>query len=422
MKLRLLIAFCLLINVVAFSQPINDDPCNAIPLTIGTTCNQTTSNNFGATASAGVPAPGCGTYSGGDVWFSVTCPASGTFSISTNYAGLPDLAIATYTGSCSSLSLAACNYIGSGAGNFPHINVTGATGGVVYYIRAWNPSNTTLGDFDICVTTPSPNPPIPNNQDCLDAIPICTSSFTTTTSYSGTGSIGNEINPGNTCLGSGEKNDVWYQFTVQNSGQLCFCIDPITNTNDYDWAMFNVTSANCSDIYNSGAALQAACNYSGSTSWTGGSATPSWVLSGATLGCTGLFPSPNDALSETDPCIAVTTGQSFVLNISNFSSSASGFHLYFPPPGTAGMAIIYDNVAPVMQALPVRPQCGGNQMFVKFNENIQCSTVSSADFSLSGPGGPYTISSVVGSGCLGGGTYENQFLLNFTPALTTPGT
>src|ERR1700758_1511284 len=140
MKLRLFIVFSFLINIVAFAQPINDDPCNAIPLAIGTTCNQTTANNFGATASAGVPAPGCGTYSGGDVWFSVTCPASGTFSISTNFAGLNNLAIATYTGSCSSLSLAACNYIGSGAGNFPHINVTGATGGVVYYIRAWNPS------------------------------------------------------------------------------------------------------------------------------------------------------------------------------------------------------------------------------------------------------------------------------------------
>jgi len=422
MKIKLLFIFLTVVYACGFAQPVNDDPCNAIPLIVGATCTQITGSNYGATASAGVPAPGCGTYTGGDIWFSATCPASGSFTVTTYGSGLNNVAMAMYTGNCASLVLTSCTYIGVGVANMPFINVAG-TPGVIYYFRAWNPSNNTVGFFDICATSTSPTPLVPNTQDCLDAIPICQSSFTTTTAYVGTGSVGNEITPGNTCLGSGEKNDVWYQFTVQNAGQLCFAIDPLTNTDDYDWALFNLTSNNCSDIAGSGSALYGACNYSGATTWSGGGSAPTWVLSGSTSGCTGLFPTaPDNTESQCGPCIAVTTGQSFVLNISNFSSTASGFHLFFPPPATPGMAIIYDNIPPVMQSMPVIPDCGSNQAFVKFSENIQCSTIQNGDFSVSGPGGPYTISSVVGSACAGGGSYENQLLLNFTPDLTSNGT
>ncbi|HTA61457.1 MAG TPA: Ig-like domain-containing protein, partial [Bacteroidia bacterium] len=424
MRLKLFLFFIFL-NLIGFSQAINDEPCFAIPLPVTNACNQTTSSNYGATASAGIPAPVCGTYSGGDVWFSATVPASGSFTLTTYGTALNNIAVATYTGvTCSSLTLISCTYNGVGAANMPVINITG-TPGVIYYFRAWNPSNNTLGYFDICATSPSPTPLIPNNQDCLDAIPICQSSFTTTTSYTATGNVGNEINSTTSCLGSGEKNDVWYQFTVQNSGNLCFAIDPINNSDDYDWTLINMTSASCSDIYNNHA-LEVACNYISQVggAWPAGTG-PAWVLSNNfNSATTGSFPAPytGGSYPQNHTCPAVTAGESFVLNISNFSSSQSGYNLYFPPPGTAGMAIIFDNVPPVMQSLAVTPGCGANQMFVNFSENIQCGSIQNADFAVSGPGGPYTISDIVSTYCSAGGTYDKQLLINFTPALTTPGT
>ncbi|MCS7073704.1 MAG: hypothetical protein NZ108_04470, partial [Bacteroidia bacterium] len=54
-------------------------------------------------------------------------------------------------------------------------------------------------------------------QDCGNAIPVCTGFYQQNVSYSGPGSIV-DIPGGITCLGTGETNSVWYIFTVQNSG------------------------------------------------------------------------------------------------------------------------------------------------------------------------------------------------------------
>lgn len=414
--------------VKLFSQPLNDNPCNAIPLQIGTTCNQISALiNSGTTASPGVPAPGCGSYVNGDIWYSVTCPASGNFTVTSYYSGLNNLGMAAYTGGCGALTLKSCTYLGAGAGNNPILSVTGGTAGATYYIRVWSPAFTATasvnGYFDICATSSSTAQVIPTHADCLNAIPVCQSSFSNSVSYSGTGAIGNEINSSTTCLGSGEKNDVWYQFTVQNPGQLCFGIDPVNNSEDYDWVLYNMNGLNCADLFGNSTA-DVACNYISNFggSWPSGTG-PSWVLSNSfTAGLTGLFPNaPQNTYAQNSPCLAVTTGQSFMLNISNFSSTTNGFNLYFPPPGTPGMAIIYDNIPPVLQAPQAYPSCGGTQLFATFSENIKCNTVSAADFTLSGPGGPYTISNQIGSACAGGAPFENSFVLGFSPALNTTG-
>lgn len=97
MKKILLFLLFIGLSVLGFSQPVNDDPCYAIPLQVTATCNQTNLTNYGATASAGVPAPGCGTYGGADVWFSATVPAAGNFTLTTyGTAVFYDLAVATY--------------------------------------------------------------------------------------------------------------------------------------------------------------------------------------------------------------------------------------------------------------------------------------------------------------------------------------
>lgn len=247
----------------------------------------------------------------------------------------------------------------------------------------------------------------PNNQDCMGAIPVCQYTYSQSNSYSGTGNYPNEIStvsgcPGN-CMGAGEKNDVWYIFTVQTGGNLSFTITPNSSGDDYDWAVYNLTNANCSDIYtNSG--LQVSCNFS--------------ATSGAT-GANGLGSSNcEDAGGGNDNAvIPVSAGQTYVLNVSNFSSTQYGYTLNFG----ASTASIFDNVPPVFQSVQTPIACGATSISFNFSENVLCNTVSAADFNLNGPGGPYTITGISGAGCTSGGTMENTYTITVTPAITTSG-
>jgi hypothetical protein len=55
-------------NISLTSMPVLGDECaTAIPLTVNSSCSYTTYTNAANTASAGAPAPGCASYSGGDI-------------------------------------------------------------------------------------------------------------------------------------------------------------------------------------------------------------------------------------------------------------------------------------------------------------------------------------------------------------------
>jgi gliding motility-associated-like protein len=165
-----------LLSFSAFAQPANDDPCNATPLTVGSSCVYVAGTTVNATASAGVPAPGCASYGGPDVWYSVTVPASGTINFDSNTGTITDGGMAVYSGACGSLSLVSCNDDGSANGAMPYIGLTGQTPGATLYIRFWKYSSGT-GTFSICVTEPTPAPPCgaspPAGDACSNATPIC---------------------------------------------------------------------------------------------------------------------------------------------------------------------------------------------------------------------------------------------------------
>jgi gliding motility-associated-like protein len=360
----------------------------------------------------------CGnsTYAGGeDLVYTFTATTSGVTTISV--AGGSYVGLFIVSGCPSGVSTC----VGQSTGfSSPHTTVINVVAGQQYYIiiDSW-PTPACNTGLTVSGTAVGPPPP-PNAQDCLGAIPVCNSTYSTTASYSGTGAYLNEISSGISCLGSGEMNDVWYQFTVQTSGQLCFTIDPNVNTNDYDWAVFNLTGANCADIATN-PALQVACDYSGQTTFYSGT-TGTTVGAASVQGNTGLYSgtlNPNN--NQVNPCIAVTAGQDMVLNVSNFSSSANGYTLTFPPSGTAGMASIYDNIPPAIQNLTVTPVCGSSSMTFNFTENILCSTASIADFAITGPGGPYTITGFTGAACAAGASSENTFTVTFSPAIMTSG-
>lgn len=243
----------------------------------------------------------------------------------------------------------------------------------------------------------------PTNQDCLNAIPICQNVYSTTASYSGQGNFPHEINSQSSCLGSGELNDVWYTFTVQASGNLNFTITPNNPQDDYDWSVYNLTNNNCNDIF-SNPGLEVSCNFSadpGNTGPNGGSSMHSQPASGTPF----------------NQVVPVLVGQTYVVNVSNFTSSQNGYTINFG----SSTANIFDNIPPQILSV-TNPGCGGNTLTVTFSENILCNTVQAADFSFTGPGGPYTVTGVSSVACLQGAQYDNTYTFTISPNITSAGT
>jgi len=399
-SVRLFLFLFVCVTSFAYAQPANDNPCNATNLNVNASCTYTIHNNNNATNTTGVPAPGCANYSGGDVWFTVTVPASGAVTVDSKQGTMTDGGMAFYTGpSCNNLSLLACDDDNSNNGLMPLLNAAGLTPGSTLYIRFWEYGNNGNGNFHICATSG----PDATNQDCPNAIPICQNTYSTIVSYAGTGSIPNEINPSNSCLMSGERNDVWYTFTVNASGILNFLITPVNMGDDYDWAVYNLTNANCTDIY-SNSAIMVSCNYSADPGTTGpnGGGTTNW----------------QNALGvRYNLTIPVTAGQTYVVNVSNYSASNDGYTIDFG----ASTANIFDAVAPALTSLNQPLACGATSITFNFSENIQCSSVQNGDFSLTGPGGPYTLSNWTSTGCAIGADYDNTYTVTVSPPITTTG-
>lgn len=135
------------------APPANDDPCNAINLPVNMSCTYATYTTGSATASAGVPAPGCANYSGGDVWFKATVPASGMVIVDTNTGVMTDSGMAFYSGTCGALTLISCDDDSSANGLMSSITVSGQTPGATIWIRVWEYGNDNQGTFDICAST-----------------------------------------------------------------------------------------------------------------------------------------------------------------------------------------------------------------------------------------------------------------------------
>jgi len=136
--------------------PVNDECATAIPLTVGTSCSFAPYTNAGATSSVGPPAPGCASFSGGDVWFSAVVPATGRLIIDSNTGSLTDGGMAIYSGNCGALTLIECDDDDSANGLMPFIDRSGLTPGSTVYIRFWEFGNDNNGTFSICAHAPAP--------------------------------------------------------------------------------------------------------------------------------------------------------------------------------------------------------------------------------------------------------------------------
>ena len=138
--------------------PANDDCSNAVALITGGDfeTNPVVGTNMGATASqianTTIPAPTCGSYSGGDVWYSIVVPASGNITVETNSneGGLiMDTVMQVYSGTCEALVNVECDDDDSDDGLFSKISLVDRTPGELLYVRVFEYGNDVFGTFKI---------------------------------------------------------------------------------------------------------------------------------------------------------------------------------------------------------------------------------------------------------------------------------
>lgn len=208
-------------NICAFSLP-NDNPCGATPLTVGSSCTSLATTNVAATGTTGVPAPGCASYSSGDVWFSFVAPASGMVHAETTAGTLTNAGMALYSATAcdGTFTLIECDD-NDGPGNMPDILRTGLIPGTTYYLRVWGNGGAT-GTFNICTREP--------NDDPCTAMPLTVGTSCTNTAGTNLGASSTVGIPNPGC-GQFTGGDVWYSFVAPSNGALTIRMTAGTLTN-----------------------------------------------------------------------------------------------------------------------------------------------------------------------------------------------
>jgi len=246
-KLLLLLALTF-VGYYSWAQPANDNPCSATSLTLAAACTYTGYTNAAATASAGVPAPGCASYSGGDVWFSVVVPANGQVTIDMNTGVITDSGLGLYTGTCGALTLLSCDDDSSPNGLMSMIAATGLTPGSTLFIRVWEYGNNNNGTFSICATSPVAGPG--SGDEPCSATPLTPGAACVYTAGTTVGSTNSAGIPAPGCA-SYSGPDVWYSFVVPASGSVQINSNSGTTTDSgmalYSGACGSLTLISCDD-------------------------------------------------------------------------------------------------------------------------------------------------------------------------------
>ena len=196
------------------------------------------------------------------------------------------------------------------------------------------------------------------------------------------------------CSGDGadyeNKNPFWYKFTCYLGGTLSFTITPNTNSDDYDWQLFDITGRNPNDVF-SVRSLVVAGNWSGSSGPTGASPSGSPGIECASS------PSANTPTFSQMPTLIL--GHEYLLLISHFTDTQSGYSLTFNNGSSgAGTASITDPKLPKMESA-IAP-CDASSLVVSLNKEMKCSSISTGEFTISPP--LATVTGISGIGCSAG--------------------
>ena len=236
----LLLVLC---GLPVLAQPANDNPCGATNLTVNATCVNITSTNASATATAGIPAPGCASYTGADVWFTLTVPASGGVTlIMDEVAGsFSNGGMAAYTATAcnGTFTLVECDD-DDGPGNMPRLDLTCLVPGSVLYVRSWRRNNTSGGQFRICAVAVAGT--LATNDEPCTATALTLGSTCTTIAGSNTCMTASAGIPPPGCA-SYSTEDVWYTVNLPSTGTLSLQTTAGTLT-DAGMALYSATACN----------------------------------------------------------------------------------------------------------------------------------------------------------------------------------
>ena len=211
-------------------------------------------------------------------------------------------------------------------------------------------------------------------SDCNTAISVCNFVYDENNSPSGTGNT-IEVAPGS-CQTGGEFNSAWYIFSPQADGQFGFILEPSDQVDDYDWSLFDITANGCAGI-NSGLSPEISCNSFGEFAPTPNGPTGISTANGGS----GSFNGPGNAAGPPfNADVDVQAGNVYALVVMNFSQTLNGYTLDF---GNTAVSI-FDNTAPIIADLQTN-WCTG-EVLMTLSEEVDVSTLTAADFSLSPAG------------------------------------
>lgn len=203
-----------------------------------------------------------------------------------------------------------------------------------------------------------------------------------------------------------DKNPFWYKFTCYTAGTLGFVITPLAQNEDYDWQLFDITNHDPMDVYTD-PSLYVSANWSGSYGPTGTSANARNPYE-----CSS---SPDQGVSTFSIMPALIVGHQYILLVSHFSDTQSGYTLSFG----GGTASIVNPIVPLIRnAYAV---CDGTEIVVVLNKKIKCKSIDAdgSDFKVSGPGN-VSIVSATGNGC--GNSFDSDSILLKLNGTLAPGT
>jgi gliding motility-associated-like protein len=202
-----------------------------------------------------------------------------------------------------------------------------------------------------------------NGQNPRSAIPVCgTKNFR----QDGTATCGGNSIPSNSsCTKFGSDNSFWYKFRCYQTGTLGFIINGTVASADYDWEVFDVTGRDPNEVFTNPSLMVSLNLYGVSSSSPPFPNYPTGCKQGGAgnINCEG----------ETNPfneMPIITTGHDYLLMITNFRSTGSGYDLTFG----GGTANITDPAEPHL--LNARAICDGTQAVVKINKRMKCTSLS----------------------------------------------
>jgi hypothetical protein len=203
--------------------------------------------------------------------------------------------------------------------------------------------------------------------DCIGAIKLC-GIYQQNNPIEGIGNISELYN---SCLSAVEGRTLWFRFKVQSSGTFGFRLTPDFAEDNFDFALYNVSSQmglNCENSYNR---QPERCNIAQTPGATG--------LADSVFTPLGVILNEGPAGAPFMDGLFITQGQEFVLVVNQTGIARGGFQLR-----TLGTARLTDEV-PLRAQLLQDTLCANintHLLTLFFNKRLDCSEVDISDFEI----------------------------------------